>query len=362
MKLPHILLAVFLLFLFVACGNPVQETNVLLTNTPLITVIPSGTPFPTLPMALTFTVAPTKTITLTPTLNPTQQIWVSTSIAVRETKQVVDEQAREETNKEIDLFPKVCADSYNFDLSPDANWLATSCGDKTYSILVVQNKEGTKWVLDYKDFLHPSLSSEGVTGGLGVVFWGPEGEYLYFTASVGWSGGGDFCFPKSGGTLGLFRLNLKTGSWTTLIDRTDRFPGDKIRFASTGRRYAVDINGITITDLQTGEVIQINVGGIMELIWSPDGTKLAYSTSRCNEEGFVIDSSLYVWDALENESQLILKAEKALLYPDSWDDISRLDISSEQYMPEINNTTYALYEYDITHDKLIFIGPYSILP
>ena len=57
-----------------------------------------------------------------------------------------------------------------------------------------------------------------------------------------------------------------------------------------------------------------------------------------------------------------LKTEKALLYPDSWDDISRLDVSSEQYMPEINNTTYALYEYDITHDKLIFIGPYSILP
>ncbi len=86
-----------------------------------------------------------------------------------------------------------------------------------------------------------------------------------------------------------------------------RFPGDMIRFSSTGRRYAVDINGITITDLQSGEVIQINVSRVMDLIWSPDGTKLAYSISRCNEEGFVIDSSLYIWDALKNESAFNIK-------------------------------------------------------
>ncbi len=280
---------------------------------------------------------------------------------IEETQRAVEEQTRERTEKEIDQFPKGCQDRYNFDVSPNGKWLATSCGDKTYSILVVQNKEGTKWVLDYKDFLHPSFSSEGVTGGLGVVFWNTEGEYLYFTASVGWSGGGDFCFPKNGGTLGLFRLDLKTGSWTTLIDRTNRFPGDKIRFSSTGRRYAVDINGITVTDLQTGEVIQIDVGGVMDLIWSPDGTKLAYSISRCNKEGFVIDSSLYIWDALKNESRLISRIEKALLYPDSWDDISRLSISSEEYIPEIKNTIYSLYEYDVTKDELIFVGPYSIL-
>ena len=191
---------------------------------------------------------------------------------------------------------------------------------------------------------------------------GPFGRIfiLYSKCRLVWRG--DFCFPKSGGTLGLFRLNLRTGSWSTLIERTNRFPGDRIRFSSTGRRYAVDINGITITDLQTGEVIQINAGRVMNLIWSPDSTKLAYSTSRCNEEGFVIDSSFYIWDALKNESRLILSTEKALLYPDSWDDISRLSISSEEYIPEIKNTIYTLYEYDITQDELIFVGPYSIVP
>jgi len=359
LKLPQIFLTGLLLILLIACGNSVEPT---LQEENLITVTSTFTQKPTSTSffhKLTQTSTPIPDFsTPTATLNPTQQIWVSTFTVIRETQRAVDEQIREQTGKEIDQFPKGCKDRYDFDLSPDAKWLATSCGDKTYSLLVVQNKEGIKWVLDYKDFLHPSFSSEGVTGGLGVVFWDPAGEYLYFTASVGWSGGGDFCFSKDGGTLGLFRLNLNAGSWTALIDR---IPG-KFRFSPTGRRYAVDINGITITDLQKGEIIQINTGGVMNLIWSPDGTKLAYSTSQCNKEGFVIDSSLYIWDALKNESRLILKVEKGLLYPDSWDDISRLSISSEEYKPEIENTIYSLYEYDITQDELIFIGPYSILP
>lgn len=358
MKPPYIFLSGFLLTLLIACGKPVEN---IVQEENLITVTSTFTKKPNITSTLLFSETPTPILfTPTATLNPTQQIWLSTAIVIKETQRAVDEQAREKTGDEIDQFPLACGDSYDFNLSPDARWLATSCGDRYDSFLVVQNKEGIRWILEFEDFLHPSFS-EGTPGGLWVVFWDFEGEYLYFTASVGWSGGGDFCF-SGGGALGLFRLNLKTGSWTELIDRTDRFPGDKIRFSSTGRRYAVDINGITITDLQTGEVVQINVSRVMGLIWSPDGTKLAYSTARCNAEGFVIDSSLYIWDALKNESRFILKTEKALLYPDSWDNISRLRISSEEYIPEIKKTIYTLYEYDITRDELIFIGPYSLLP
>lgn len=361
MKLPHIFLTGILLILLVACGNPVEST---VQKDNLITVTSTFTQKLTTTSTPLSSETPTPTFfTPTATLNPTQQIWLSTAIVIKETQRAADEQTREKTGKEIDQFATGCEDSYDFDVSPDAKWLATSCGDKTYSILVVQNKEGIKWVLEFKDFLPPSFSKEDESpGGLRALFWDVEGEYLYFTSTIGWSGGGNFCFPDSVSTLGLFRLNLKTDSRVTLIPPPDYFPGDKIRFSSTGRRYAVDINGITITDLQTGEVIQINVSGVMELIWSPDGTKLAYSTSRCNEEGFVIDSSLNIWDALKNESRLILRTEKTLLYPDSWEDISRLSISGEEYIPEIKNTNYTLYEYDITQDELIFIGPYSLLP
>lgn len=345
----------FLIIFLMACAPEeyITPVDLSLTDTPLIPVTPSKTPFPTLPRQPTFTVAPTTTITLTPTLNPTQQIWVATNVAIAATQRVLDENERENIGKEIDKFPIACNDSYGFDISPDAKWLATNCGDKTYSILVVQNKEGTKWVLDFKDFLSLMFSNreEAPSGGLGTLFWDPQGVYLYFTYDIGSSGGGNFCYSYSDSTLGLFRLNLKTGSWVTLIPPPDYFSGDKIRFSPTGRRYAVDINGITITDLQTGNETQLNVSGVMDLIWSPDGTKLAYTTSHCNEEGFVIDSSLYIWDAFINESQLILRTEKNLLYPDSWDNISRLRIHGEEYVPEIENTVYTLYEYDATRDE-----------
>ena len=347
-----LIVIVFIGFVLIACGNPIAQTEVTITDTPLLPSTPSKTPFPTLPRQPTFTVVPTKTITLTPTLNPTQQIWVATNVSIRATQRVINENERENRGKEIDKFPIVCSDSYDFDVSPDFKWLATNCGDKTYSILVVQNKEGTKWVLDFEDFLDESFS-EGVPGGVGTVFWDMEGQYLYFTVYIGWSGGGNYCFPEGGGGLGLFRLNLKNGSVATLIDRHARFPGDKMRFSPTGRRFAVDINGITITDLQTGNEIQLNVSGVMDLIWSPDGRYLAYSVSRCNKEGFIIDSSLYVWDSLINESRFILQLEKTILYPTSWDDISNLEVYGQDYTDNIYDATYLIYEYDITQEELI---------
>lgn len=344
---------IFLIFFVIACTSEeyITPADLSLTETPLVTLIPSRTPFPT------FTAEPLQT--LIPTLNPTQQIWIATNLAIKATQQVVDENEGENIGKEIDKFPIACNDSYDFDVSPDTKWLATNCGDKTYSILVVQNKEGTRWVLDFKDFLDASFS-DGVLGGLRTIFWDIEGEYLYFTVTVGWSGGGDYCFPEGGGRLGLFRLNLKNGSVTTLIERNAGFPGNKIRFSSTGRRFAVDINGITITDLQTGNEIQLNVSGVMDLVWSPDGKYLAYSVSSCNEEGFIVDSSLYIWDALKNESQLILNLEKTIVYTTSWDDISRLRIYGEEYITEVN-AIYLIYEYDVTQDEMIFIGPYELL-
>ncbi len=354
----RIFFTLMLLAILSGCGQSLPSAML----TKEYTVTSTTTPFTPTPK-ITSTLFPLETatptlFTPTATLNPTQQVWLSTYTVIKATQQTVDQQTSERTEKEISQFPLGCEHSYNFDLSPDAKWLATSCGDKSHSSLVVQNKEGIKWTLNFEDFLHPSFET-GTPGGLKVISWDSKGEYLYFTATVGWSGGGDFCF-SGGGTLGLFRLDLKTGSWTTLIDRTNRFPGDKIRFSPTGRRYATDIDGITISDLKTGEVIQIDASNVMELIWSPDGSKLAYSVSRCNEEGLVIDSTLYIWDALENETRLMLKTDKIILRPDAWDDVAILEISGEEFAD--NHTIYTIYSYDITQDELIFIGPYSILP
>lgn len=298
----------------------------------------------------------------TATLNPTQQIWIATHVVIENTQQALDAQEREQMKFGISQFPLACKDSYDFDMSPDGKWLATNCGDKTYSHLVVQSINGIKWVLDYQDFL-PSEFLElnrKPPGGLITLFWDIEESYLYFSNSIGWSGGSDFCF-SGGGTLGLFRLDLQTGLWVELIEPPNYFPGDEIEFSPTGRQYAVNIDGIRINDLKTGEVIQLDVNGFIESVWSPDGTKLAYSIAKCNEEGYIVDSSLYVWDSLTNTSNLILRVEKALLFPVSWNDFSALRIDCDEYIVGTGRSNYTFYEYDIMQDRLIFIGPYSIL-
>lgn len=354
-------IVILLFFSLIACSSSEENntsTSVVFTDTPVITDFPSRTPFPTLQVASTWTPSPKSTITLTPTLNLTQQTWVATYIAGKETQQELNQKIQEMEAIEIEKFSINCDSYYSSDLSPNGEWLATSCNNKIDQSLVVQNKQGVNWVIKFNDLLHPNLTNQGMPGSVVVMFWGTEGKYLYFTTSLGWSGGGDFCFPGYG-TNGLFRLNLSTGSWSTLIPSPEYFPGDEIKFSPTGRRYAVDLNGITVTDLNTGEATQIKATGIIEFIWSPDGTNLAYSVANCNEEGFIVSSSIYIWDALKNDSRLILTIEKTLLTPISWNENSPLKIKGEEYVD--GHISYVLYEYFLKNDELIFIGPDSIL-
>lgn len=349
MKLTNIFFTTFLLILLVACGNfvetTVQEENLItatvpFTDTLLVTKVPSRTP--------------TMTKTLTSTLNPTQQTWLSTAITIQRTENAVTQQAIEAKSTTIAEFPIInCSESsFYSEISPDGEWIASSCGYKRNQTLILQNKEGIEWILEFKDFLPPSFS-EGGSGSLHAVFWDTEGKYLYFTTSLGWSGGGDLCFPGYG-TNGLFRLNLKTGSWITLINPPEYFPGDEIKFSPTGRRYATNVSGIIITDINTGEVTQIDAFGVIEFNWSPDGTNLAYSVASCNEEGFVVSSSLYIWNALTTQSRLILTTEEILLSPSSWENNSTLRITGEKLIDY--NYLYTIYLYDITQETVVFTG------
>jgi len=190
-------------------------------------------------------------------------------------------------------------------------------------------------------------------GGLYPKFWSPDGEYLYFTSGIGYDGGGDDCFPSSRGHYGLFRINLKTGSWTTLIPPTDSFPGYGIEFSLTGRRYAATIDGVMMTDLNNGDVATINVSGIVEgLSWSPDGVHLAYSVASCGEQS-VQSSSVYVRDALTNQTQMLFVAtDGTLLKPEAWIDNSTLRIEGGKRVDL--DMLYTVYLYDITQNSLLF--------
>jgi len=244
-------------------------------------------------------------------------------------------------------------DAYDYQVSTNGEWIAVSCGNKERQKLIVQNKEGEKWIVKPEDVFSP----DGYSGGLSPVFWDIEEGYLYIGRTLGYSGGGDHCFPSAEyyiGYYGYFRLNLNDGSWTTILPQTDRFPGYDMQFSPSGRRYAVDIDGITIADFKTGEVVKFDADGVVDFGWSPDSRYLAYFVATCDESGWVKSGSVYAWDSKTNQVQLLFTAEKLILYLESWVDDSTLRMVGRKVVE--NNYMYDVYVYDISTRTFILSG------
>jgi len=321
--------------------------------------------------AATFTKTPNLITTLTPTLTPTfrasftssptadatQQTWRSTAVAIQTAARATSMQDWYAKETQIAEFSIDCdhVEFYSSNISPNGKWFAAGCDNKASSNLIVQNKEGTKWILEFKDFLSKD-SPEGMWGEVSPVFWSPDGNYLYFTIGLGYSGGGNYCFPEpwDRGDYGLFRLDLLKGMWSTILPSTSYFPGYKIVFSPTGRRFAVSLDDVTISDLRTGENIQLEVDGVVErMSWSPDGKYLAYTSAICDDEK-ILSSSIYIWDATTSQSQVLLEVDKMILRPETWISNTKLRIAGEEIIGF--NSAYTIYEYDIEPKGLLFSG------
>lgn len=320
----------------------------------------SPTPQPITPTARPTQIA-TASATPAPTLDATQQTWHATAAAIATAESAASTLADEQKATQMAKFLSAC-DGDPFpagDVSPNGEWLATSCGYKHDQTLIVQNTEGTQWVLAFKDFLSPETPA-GMPGALHPFFWSPDGAYLFFVTSLGYSGGGNDCFPGFG-VYGLFRLTLATGTWTTLVPPTHPFPGYEIAFAPTGRRYAVDLDGVLIADLQTGEITRIETSVVLDLRWSPDGTQLAYAVANCDENDEAVQTAaVYLWDALTKQTQLLVSTTEGrkILRPEVWRDNTTLRIIEERPV----NVTYAVYVYDTAHLRLVSTGTVTPQP
>lgn len=314
---------------------------------------------PNLITTLTPTLTPTfrASFTPTPTEDATQQTWRSTALAIQTEARATSMQSWYAKETQVAEFFIDCerVNSYSSNISPNGKWFAASCDDKENSTLVVQNKEGTKWVLEFKEFLSKD-SPEGMWGAVSPKFWSPDGSYLYFTIGLGYSGGGNYCFPQpwDRGDYGLFRLDLLKGIWSTIIPSTAFFPGYEIIFSPTGRRFAISLNGVTIADLNTGENIQLGVNGIIErMSWSPDGKYLAYASAICDDEK-IISSSIYIWDTTTSQFQILFEVDKMILRPESWISNSTLRIAGEEIIGF--DSAYTIYEYNIEPRGLLLSG------
>jgi len=322
------------------------------------TVPPTGTPVPT----KTITSSPTISPSPTPTVDKTQRAWHATAIVVQKTQRAESEQAMNEKATQIAQFPTPCdkINSGYSTISPDEKWFAASCGYKRDQMLIVQNQEGTKWTLEFEDFLSED-TRDGIMGLIGAKAWSPDGKYLYFTTGLGYSGGGTLCFPGLGfyGDYGLFRLDLQTGTWVTLVPPTSSFPGYAIEFSPNGKHYVIVKNGVTITDLVTGGVTKIDKVGVQKFSWSPDGQYLAYSVASCGDWQ-VESSSVYVWDASSSQTHLLVTVDEILLRPEFWKDNSILRIKGEEFID--NDSFYTIYEYDLSTEEVVFSGTATPYP
>lgn len=255
----------------------------------------------------------------------------------------------------LEAFSHLC-DEFETDssryarISPDGKWVSISCGYKRNQTLIVKNQSGVKWVFDFTDFIDPSL--EGGMGSFNPLAWSPDNRFLYFTKVLGWSGGGNQCFPGHG-VYGLYRLHLETGTLITLIPSDNWFPGYKIRFSPTNDYYAVDKDGVRITNLISGKETKIDVSGVMEMSWSPDGKLLVFSVASCGET-LVESSSIFIWNSSTNQLQVLFSTNEMLLRPESWIDNSKLRFEGETWVG--NNNAYTIFEYNLTENKMIFSG------
>lgn len=309
-------------------SRPVQNTSVA-SNTATFQPTISKTTLPTDTLRPTLTPSP---------IPPTIPVATLKAQATMESLEVVCDEYETDSSRYVRV-------------SPNGEWFAIRCGYKRNQSLVVQNLEGIKWVFHLANFLNPDL--QGIMGNFTPLAWSDDGRFLYFTKNLGYDGGGNQCFPGYG-VYGLYRLHLKSGTLVTLIQsKDDWFPGDEIRFSPNNKYYAVDRDGVKITNLESGKESKIDVSGVMEMSWSPDGKFLAFSVATCGEM-LVESSSIFVWDSSTNQTQVLLSTKEMLLRPQSWIDNSKLRFEGEKWVG-LNNE-YTIFEYNLTGNEMIFSG------
>lgn len=336
MKKPFLPIILALLIIS-GCTSVSGQNESLITHTATIQSSPSKTVLPT----ETLTQEPSQTLKSTKTLTPVPPTIPVSTLNAEAT---------------LEAFSNLC-DEFETDssqyvqISPDGKWGSISCGYKRNQTLIVQSQDGVKWVFDFTDFIDPSL--EGGMGKFTPLAWSPDNKFLYFTKLIGYSGGGNQCFP-GGGVYGLYRLHLETGTLVTFISSDGlQFPGDEIRFSPTNEYYAIDRDGVTIKNLMSGKETKIDVSGVMEMSWSPDGNFLAFSVASCGE-ALVESSSIFVWNSSTNQTQVLFSTKEMLLRPQSWIDNSKLRFEDETWVG--NNNAYTIFEYDVTENEMMFSG------
>jgi hypothetical protein len=331
---------IFLCIFLSACASTVA------TPTPSVAPQPvdSATPEISTPIAaLTATLQPSRTPT------PTES-------SQKDPGALLMEQAENARATKIAEFSVTCDVSSNRFLSPDENWLVIDCARKQNSTFEIVNQQGKRWVLELKDYVSKNSYGEIPPGDFRIENWSNDGKYLYFSPSLGLSGGGDPCISDFGG-YGLYRIRLDDGKISTILPEPVSFFGYYIAFSPAGRQLAYEGGGgLIIRDLKTSDEFTTKDSGTTgNAIWSEDGTALTYVTCQSDWDGTsssIEKSAVKIFSIQKKESKTILELEKSLLFIEDWGKNNVLTIG-------IQDQSYNWSErfFDLNSDKWITPTP-----
>lgn len=150
--------------------------------------------------------------------------------------------------------------------------------------------------------------------------WSIDGKHFYFT-HLGWMDG---CFGYVNGGKDLYRVNLENGR-TELI--SDTFASVMVLSPDESKLAHVEYgnSGIRILDIETGKEIELEylypklITDQKGLIWSPDGSKLAF-TIDLDPCGAFAPSSIVIVDVRQQTQRIIVREDKDHPFTVEWVD------------------------------------------
>jgi hypothetical protein len=316
--------SLFILAVMISSCSIVQKEHLVATKDDVIKVSPTRTP----------TIQKTATPTRTPNPAEATQAYILSA-----------------TQTQMAQYPTNCENYMFTSTSPNMEWLALSCDHNSNSRMIVASKSGKRWEILLSDLLAAEDSEAG--GYVIPSHWNTDYNILYFETYLNWDGGGSQCF-RYGDGYGLYRLNLASGTWYSIVPTLNEFPGYVFDFSPTDEYVVLNKNGATLVNLLTNESKIINAYPSFSFEWNSDGSKLAYSVGTCNDETWIADTSaVFVFDLETGESKKLMSVDDELLWVGEWQDADHIEIYSQKDVSDFYSGvyTYTHYLYDIVEDE-----------
>jgi dipeptidyl aminopeptidase/acylaminoacyl peptidase len=227
--------------------------------------------------------------------------------------------------------------------SPDGGWQAdyyAVSGEPAAELLKVSRAGKSKWSVPYD----PS-QSYWVGGLLQTAGWDITRSALYITTDP-WANANFFSDLFYSG-VGLYRLDLETGTIQQILPERQGVSLAKYSFSfSPDGAYLAYIRGssktytdtselfLTILELDSGQEVDTVLGDEYaeagDIIWAPDGAKVAFALTRPYLEDFIPPDLPFTIDILDLDTgrlSTIVKDVKQPIYPRRWISDDTIELS-----------------------------------